>query len=113
MKARLSKTSLTASLLLVLATALTLSCSNDDDKDSFGSCKEATKLESECWDQIEGTNDYVNCMSNATSDKEMDACDEEFFGKCFIENGICGSASAKKCYKHFIEKCWLDDYDED
>jgi len=91
MRNKLIKIILAASI--VIAWALTFSCS--DDKESWLSCKEIVNLYSECGG--ENSPGFEKCMINkgACNGASADKCDED----CVVE-----------CYTHYIDEGCFDNF---
>jgi len=95
MRNKLVKIALAASI--VLAWALTFSCS--DDKDSWLSCEAVSKLDDKC-----DKSSYADCESDK-DDACWDAADAKY-EKCMIDGGACNGASVEKCYEHYYKECF-------
>jgi hypothetical protein len=105
---------LSASTLAILALAmvLTFSSCSDDDKDSYGTCKEAMDADDKCDTQVYGGSEYLEALAACLAADNYYACEEEVddvfdakYEKCMLDTGVCGSASFEQCGKHFFETC--------
>jgi hypothetical protein len=91
MRNKLIKIALAASI--VLAWALTFSCSSDE-KESWLTCSEAATIYAQCT----ATGFQSGCTEE---DEECPAAE-----KCITDSNLCGSASLSKCSDHYMKECF-------
>jgi len=96
----LSKIALTAGILLALA--LTFSCS-DDNKGSWLTCQEVASLEDSCESKYSA--EYDACKYDEACEHSVNAK----MDKCFMD-GACNGTSKKECLSHY-RACDEDDDD--